>query len=52
MKKLKVIRFSQGKGYVPGIRIAGKHLRQFNFDFGDQVSVKHHNGRIIIEKLN
>jgi hypothetical protein len=37
-KTLKVTTLSQGNGeYVPWIRVAGKWLREFGFEFGDEV---------------
>lgn len=49
-KILKVSRQLQGKSYVPGVRIAGKYLNDFNFKLDDVVLVNCSQNKIIIKK--
>jgi hypothetical protein len=50
-KVLKVTSSSVDKGYVPGIKIAGKHLTEYGFNKNDMVLVKYSENKIIIEKV-
>ena len=50
-KLLKVIEFSQNNAYAPGIRIAGKWLSGFGFNFGDLVKITAKENIITIEKV-
>jgi hypothetical protein len=50
-KVLKVIEFPQNNAYVPGIRIAGKWLSGFEFNFGDSVKITAKENIITIEKI-
>lgn len=49
-KQLKVTRQPQGKGYVPGFRIAGEYVERLGFKEGDFVDVVAENELIIIRK--
>lgn len=49
-KIIKVCQVPQGKTYVPGIRIAGKYLLDFNFNINDPVKVICLPDQIIIKK--
>jgi hypothetical protein len=50
LRKLKVSEFPQGKIYVPGIRLAGKYLQQFNFNKNDNVLIEIETDKIVIKK--
>lgn len=50
LRKLKVVQFPQGKNYVPGIRLAGKYLEQFNFKTNDKVLIEIAPDMIVIKK--
>jgi hypothetical protein len=48
-KTLKVAALSQGNcQYVPSIRVAGKWLRRFGFELGDEVTLTATQGQILI----
>lgn len=49
-KTLKVVPFPQHGGLVPSIRVAGKWLNQFGFQFGDSVILTAAEGRLVIKK--
>lgn len=49
-KILKVSQSSTKKSYVPGIKLAGKYLEQFNFFLDDYVFVTCEKNKIILEK--
>lgn len=50
-KTLKVTALSQGNdGYVPSIRIAGKWLRKFGFEIGNEVELIAAEGQIQIKR--
>ena len=49
-KILKVSNFPQGKFYVPGVRIAGQYLQDYNFKLNDSVIVKYKKNRVTIKK--
>lgn len=51
-KILKVCNISQGRGYVPGVRIAGKYLNDFNFSVDDFVFLDCKKNKIVIKKAN
>lgn len=48
-KVLKITEQPQGKSYVPGFRIAGKALENFNFLQNDYVIIKFKKNKIEIE---
>jgi hypothetical protein len=50
-KELKVTKFPQGKEYVPGIRIAGKWLKNCGFNYHDTVRITMSNGVIQLTKI-
>jgi len=50
-KVLKVSNFPQGNKYVPGIRIAGKYLKNLGFSFRDEVIITCEQGQITIQKI-
>lgn len=47
-KPLEVVGFPQGEEYVPSIRVAGKWLREFGFDFGSKTILTATEGQIVI----
>jgi hypothetical protein len=47
-KALRVVAFPQGAGYVPSIKVAGKWLRDFGFELGDEVLLIAGPGRLYI----
>jgi len=47
-KPLRVVGFPQGEEYVPSIRVAGKWLREFGFDFGSEAILTATEGQIVI----
>jgi hypothetical protein len=49
-KVLKVSNISTKKSYVPGLKIAGKYLEEFNFFLDDFVFVKCEKNKIILLK--
>ncbi len=50
-KTLRVVALSQGNcRYVPSVRVAGKWLRLFGFEIGDDVVLKATRGQISITK--
>ena len=50
-KTLNVVRFPQGDGeYVPSIRVAGKWLRRYGFELGDEVVLMAGRGWVVITK--
>ncbi len=49
-KILKVSQSSTKKSYVPGIKLAGKYLNDFNFFLDDFVFVRCSKNKIILEK--
>lgn len=51
-KILKVCNISQSRGYVPGVRIAGKYLNDFNFSVDDFVFLDCKKNKIVIKKAN
>ena len=51
IKVLKVIGVPQNGKYVPGIRVAGKWLLDFNFYLGDKVWLTARKNKIVIEKM-
>ena len=52
-KTLKVIALSQGNdGHVPSIRVAGKWLRRFGFDIGNEVELMADQGQIRIRMMD
>ena len=50
-KVLKVANVPQGKGYVPGIKISGKQLLNYNFCVDDMVLITYDDKKITIEKV-
>jgi hypothetical protein len=52
IKVLKVVEYPQGNSYVPGIRIAGKWLSVFGFNYGDSVRLRARKNAIVIRKIN
>lgn len=50
VSRLLVHEFPQGYGYVAGIRVAGKWLKEAGFELGDRVELKADKGRIEIRK--
>lgn len=50
LRQLTVVQFPQGKNYVPGIRLAGKYLEQFNFKRNDKVIIEIEADIITIKK--
>ena len=50
-KDLKVTQFPQGKEYVPGVRIAGKWLKNCGFNYNDTVRVTMSKGVIQLQKI-
>jgi hypothetical protein len=51
-KILKVCNYPQGKGYVPGLRIAGNYLKEINFSVNDHVIINYRKNRITIKKAS
>jgi len=49
-KVLKVSNISTKKSYVPGLKLAGKYLEEFNFFLDDYVFVKCEKNKIILQK--
>jgi hypothetical protein len=49
-KVLKVSNISTKKSYVPGLKLAGKYLEEFNFFLDDYVFIKCAKNKIILEK--
>jgi hypothetical protein len=49
-KILKVSQSSTKKSYVPGIKLAGKYLEEFNFFLNDYVFVTCSKNKIILQK--
>lgn len=49
-KVLKVSNISTKKSYVPGLKLAGKYLEDFNFFLNDYVFVKCEKNKIILQK--
>jgi hypothetical protein len=50
-KTLKVVALSQGNAeYVPSIRVAGKWLRRFGFEIGNEVELIATDGQIQIKR--
>jgi len=45
---LKVVGFPQGEEYVPSVRVAGKWLKEFGFDFGSETILTATEGQIVI----
>jgi hypothetical protein len=50
-KVVKVNNVPQGKGYVPGIRIAGVQLGLFGFQVNDMVLIEYKQKKITIQKV-
>ena len=50
-KVLKVTKSSVNKGYVPGVKIAGKHLEEYGFKTNDLVLVHYEKDTITIKKV-
>jgi hypothetical protein len=50
-KVLKVTASSVNKGYVPGVKIAGKHLENYGFKTNDLVLVHYEENTITIKKV-
>jgi hypothetical protein len=50
-KELQVINVPQGKGYVPGIRLAGEWLQNLGFNRFDRVVITCAEGMINIQKI-
>lgn len=49
-KMLKVVPFPQGGEHVPSIRVAGKWLLQFGFQFGDEIVLTAEQGQVLIAR--
>lgn len=49
-KTLKVVSFPQGEEHVPSVRVAGKWLRRFGFELGNEVTLIATEGKIFITK--
>lgn len=50
-KNLTVAKVPQGKEYVPGIRVAGKYLNEFNYQYGDKVKLTVSENKIVISRI-
>ena len=49
-KTLRVVPFPQGGEHVPSIRVAGKWLLQFGFQFGDEIVLTAERDQVIIAR--
>ncbi|MCL5960666.1 MAG: type I toxin-antitoxin system SymE family toxin [Chloroflexi bacterium] len=47
-KTLRVVALSDREDYVPSIRVAGKWLRRFGFELGEEVTLTASQDRIVI----
>ena len=47
---MKITNIPQGKSYVPGVKIAGQYLQNFNFNINDTVIVNCQKNKVVIKK--
>ena len=47
---MKITNIPQGKSYVPGVKIAGLYLQNFNFNINDTVIVNCQKNKVVIKK--
>lgn len=50
LKSRTITNIHQNKDYVPGLKVAGKYMENFDFNYGDKVEVYTDKGIILISK--